>query len=126
MVEASATKKEGSNRMKKRKFTPEYKAKIILELLKEEKQLNEIAAKESINPNQLRAWRKEFLENAPRAFSGNKDEREQKQKASDLQDERQELMAKVGQLTIEVDWLKKKSIEVYGPEYEKKFSKRPF
>ncbi|MHB1453238.1 MAG: transposase [Saccharofermentanales bacterium] len=112
--------------MKKRKFTPEYKAKIVLELLKEEKQLNEIAARENINPNQLRTWRKEFLENAPRVFTGNKDEREQKQKATELQDERQELMAKVGQLTIEVDWLKKKSIEVYGPEYEKKFSKRPF
>jgi transposase-like protein len=112
--------------MKKRNFTPEYKAKIVLELLKEEKQLNEIAAEESINPNQLRAWRKEFLENAPKVFSGNKDEREQKQKAAELQDERQELMAKVGQLTIEIDWLKKKSVEVFGPDYEKKFSKRPF
>ena len=112
--------------MKKRNFTPEYKAKIVLELLKEEKQLNEIAAKESINPNQLRAWRKEFLENAPKVFSGNKDEREQKQKAAELQDERQELMAKVGQLTIEIDWLKKKSVEVFGPDYEKKFCKRPF
>ena len=112
--------------MKKRNFTPEYKAKIVLELLKEEKQLNEIAAKESINPNQLRAWRKEFLENATRVFTGNKEEREQKQKEQDQQDERQELMAKVGQLTIEVDWLKKKSVEVFGPDYEKKFSKRPF
>lgn len=111
--------------MKKRNFTPEYKAKIVLELLKEEQQINEIAAKESINPNQLRSWRKEFLENAPRVFTGNKEEREQKQKAAELQDERQELMAKVGQLTIEVDWLKKKSVEVFGPEYEKKFSKRP-
>ena len=112
--------------MKKRNFTPEYKAKIVIELLKEEKLLNEIATNESINPNQLRAWRKEFLENAPRVFSGNKEERDQKQKATELQDERQELMAKVGQLTIEVDWLKKKSVEVFGSEYEKKFSKRPF
>ena len=51
--------------MKKRSFTPEYKTKIIIEILKEEKLLNEIAAKENISPNQLRSWRKEFLEKAP-------------------------------------------------------------
>jgi len=112
--------------MKKRNFTPEYKTKIVLELLKEEKLLNEISAKENINPNQLRAWRKEFLDNASRAFMGSKQERDQKQRDADIEEERQELMAKVGQLTIEVDWLKKKSVEVFGPEYEKKFSKRPF
>jgi len=112
--------------MKKRNFTPEYKTKIVLELLKEEKLLNEISAKENINPNQLRAWRKEFLDNASRAFMGSKQERDQKQRDSDIEEERQELMAKVGQLTIEVDWLKKKSVEIFGPEYEKKFSKRPF
>ena len=124
MAVITVTKKEGSNRMKKRNFTPEFKAKIVLELLKEEKQLNEIATKESINPNQLRTWRKEFLENAPKVFTGSKKEREQKEKEQAEQDERQELMAKVGQLTIENDWLKKKSVEIYGPEYEKKFSKR--
>ena len=118
--------REGSNRMKKRNFTPEYKTKTVLELLKEEKLLNEISAKENINSNQLRAWRKEFLDNASRAFIGNKKEKEQRQKDLDLEEERQELMAKVGQLTIEVDWLKKKSVEVFGSEYEKKFSKRPF
>ena len=112
--------------MKKRRFTPEQKTRIVLELLKEEKMLNEISNRENINPNQLRAWRKEFLDNASRAFTGNKEEREQKQMAQELQEERQELMAKVGQLTIEVDWLKKKSVEIFGSEYEKKFSKRPF
>ena len=42
---------------------------IVLKLLKEDKLLSEIAAKGNINPNQLRSWIKEFLENASRAFS---------------------------------------------------------
>lgn len=112
--------------MKKRSFTPEYKTKIVLEILKEEKLLNEIATNENISPNQLRSWRKEFMDNASRAFTGNKEERDLKLRDQELQEERQALMAKVGQLTIEVDWLKKKSVEVFGPDYEKKFSKRPF
>lgn len=40
-----------------------------------------------------------------------------------MEQDRNELMAKVGQLTIEVDWLKK-SAEMLGPDYEKKFNKR--
>jgi len=41
-----------------------------------------------------------------------------------MEQDRNELLAKVGQLTIEVDWLKKKSAEMLGPDYEKKFNKR--
>jgi len=112
--------------MTKRQFTAEFKTKIVVELLREEQSLNEIATKNDISPNQLRNWKKEFLENASKAFSNSKQEREEKQKAKAAQEERQDLMAKVGQLTIENDWLKKKSVQVFGPDYEKKFSKRQF
>ena len=37
-----------------------------------------------------------------------------------------EYAKKVGQLTMQVDWLKKKSEELLGPDYESKFSKKPF
>ena len=112
--------------MTKRQFTAEFKTKIVVELLREEQSLNEIATKNDISPNQLRNWKKEFLENASKAFSNSKQEREAKQMAKAAQEERQDLMAKVGQLTIENDWLKKKSVQVFGPDYEKKFSKRQF
>jgi transposase-like protein len=112
--------------MTKRQFTAEFKTKIVVELLREEQSLNEIATKNDISPNQLRNWKKEFLENASKAFSNSKQEREEKQKAKAAQEERQDLMAKVCQLTIENDWLKKKSVQVFGPDYEKKFSKRQF
>ena len=93
--------------MGRRQFTPEFKTRIVLELLREEKPLGELAAEHEISPNQLRNWKKEFLENATRVFSESKQEKELRAKEKAMDEERRELMAKVGQLTIEVDWLKK-------------------
>ena len=104
--------------MGRRQFTPEFKTRIVLEFLREEKPLGELAAEHKISPNQLRNWKKEFLENATRVFSESKQEKELRAKEKAMDEERRELMAKVGQLTIEVDWLKKKSAEVLGPDWE--------
>ena len=54
--------------MTRRTYTPEYKAKLVIEVLQGEKELNTIAAENSISPNMLRNWKAEFLENAGRAF----------------------------------------------------------
>ena len=43
---------------------PEYKAKLVIEVLQGEKELNTIAGENSISPNMLRNWKAEFLENA--------------------------------------------------------------
>jgi transposase-like protein len=112
--------------MKRRQFTPEFKTKIVLELLREEKTLSEIASEHDISPNQLRNWKNEFVENAVKVFSQNRDVKESKANEKEMEQDRNDLLAKVGQLTIEVDWLKKKSAEILGPDYEKKFTKRPF
>ena len=93
--------------MKKRQFSPEYKSKLVLESLKEEKTLSEIAAREGISRVQLQNWKKEFLENAGRVFSQSRDDREARQLIKETQEREQDLMAKIGQLTVEVDWLKK-------------------
>ena len=50
--------------MKKRTFSAEFKAKVVLEVLKGEKELNTIAQENEIAPNQIRNWKSEFLENA--------------------------------------------------------------
>lgn len=92
---------------KRRTFTAEFKTKLVLELLREEKQLGEIAQDNGISPNQLRNWRKEFLENAAKVFSESKQEKELRAKEKEMDEQLHELMAKVGQLTIENDWLKK-------------------
>ena len=89
-------------------FSPEYKAKIAIEILRELNTLSEIGAREGIAPKLLSTWRREFLDNAYRAFSVTKDERAANNAARASSDREQELLAKIGQLTYECDWLKKK------------------
>ena len=92
-----------------RMYAPEYKAKIVMEILRENNTISEIGAREGISPKQLGNWKKEFVENAYRAFSVTKDEKAAKSTVKAHQEREQELLAKIGQLTYEVDWLKKKS-----------------
>ena len=84
--------------MRKRTFSPEFKAKIVLELLKGEKELNLLASEYEIAPNQLRNWKSEFLANATNAFDNKKDEK-LKESLKTSEAEKDELYKKVGQLT---------------------------
>jgi len=105
---------------KRRSFSAELKTKLVLELLREEKTLGEIAQEHGISPNQLRNWKVEFLEKAVRVFSESKKEKELRVREKEVDEQLHELMAKVGQLTIENDWLKKKSPQVLGRSWESK------
>ena len=110
--------------MKKRVFTAEFKAKVVLEVLRGEKEINEIASEHEIAPNQIRNWKNEFLENASNVFDNKKDKAlQEKVKEQELETDR--LYKKVGQLTTQVDWLKKKSEETLGPDWESQFTPRP-
>ena len=92
---------------KRRNFTPEQKAKIVMEVLREEKTLNEIAAEYEIHPNLLSRWKAEFINNVARAF-GKEAEEVEKVKQS-YEKEKEELLKQIGQLSYENAWLKKKS-----------------
>jgi len=92
---------------KRRNFKPEEKAKIVIEILKEEKTLNEIAAEYEIHPNLLSRWKTEFINNAGRVFSKEIDEVEKVKQS--YEKEKDELLKQIGQLSYEVAWLKKKS-----------------
>jgi transposase-like protein len=59
---------------KRRRFKPEFKAEVVLEVLREEKTLSEIAADYGVHPNQLSRWKAEFIRNASRVFSKETDE----------------------------------------------------
>ena len=109
----------------RRNFSAEFKTKLVLQLLKGEKGLNVLATENDIQPNLLRNWKKEFLANASLAFD-NKREDNLREKLAEERKEKAEYAKKVGQLTMQVDWLKKKSEEVVGPDYESKFSPKPF
>ncbi|WP_432422610.1 IS3 family transposase, partial [Thermoanaerobacterium thermosaccharolyticum] len=93
---------------KRRNFTPEQKAKIVLEVLREEKTLNEIAAEYEIHPNMLSRWKAEFINNAAMVFSKETDELEKVKKT--YEKEKEELLKQIGQLSYENAWLKKKNL----------------
>ena len=90
---------------KKRQFTSEFKVNVVLELLREERTLGEIASAYQINPNQLATWRREFLERAPGLFDEPKAMRAQRKADQEVVVERDRLLKTVGQLTMERDFL---------------------
>ena len=79
----------------------------------------------NIQPNLLRNWKKEFLDKASVVFDDSREDN-LKEKLALERKEKAEYAKKVGQLTMQVDWLKKKSEETLGPDYESKFSPKPF
>lgn len=90
----------------RKSYTPTFKAKLVQELLKEEKTLAQLAAEHGVHPNQLRQWKNLALEGLPNLFERDKANRDQQ-----LQNEaeREALYAQIGRLTTELIWLKKKS-----------------
>lgn len=92
--------------MMKRKFTSEYKVKLVMEVLKEEGTVSEIAAEHQVNPNQLANWRREFLERVPTIFDKTKQERERRKEEENAENEKAQMLKMIGQLTIERDFLK--------------------
>ena len=109
----------------RRNFSAKFKSDLVIELLKGEKDLNTLATENNIQPNLLRNWKKEFLNNASVVFDDKREEN-LKEKFAEERKEKAEYAKKVGQLTMQVDWLKKKSEEICGPDYESKFSPKPF
>lgn len=110
--------------MKKRVFSAEFKAERVLEVLKGEKEINEIATEHELAPNQIRNWKNEFLENAANVFDNKKDKALQ-EKVKEQEQETDRLYKKVGQLSTQIDWLKKKSEELLGSDWENRFTSRP-
>jgi len=86
------------------KLDSSLKAKVALEAIKGEKTIAQLASEYGVHPNQIGQWKKRLLEGLPGLFS---DKRKKKEKDSEeLSDE---LYRQIGQLKVELDWLKKKS-----------------
>lgn len=92
---------------KRNRYTSEFKTKVVLEVLREEQTLNEIAAKYEVSPVMVSRWKAEFIERASMVFDKKSSETEKMKK--EYQSKQEHLEKLVGQLTVEVDWLKKKS-----------------
>jgi transposase len=88
-------------RRARRKFTPEFKVKVVIESLKERDTLAVLAKRFELHPNQITAWRREFLDRSPDLFK----EVGARSDASVADAER--LYAQIGRLKVENDFLKK-------------------
>jgi transposase-like protein len=94
--------------MKTRKhYSPQQKAQIVLELLKEEKTVAQIASEYGIHPNQLHRWKKQALENFHRLFEDG--QKAEVAKKADQERQLNELYTEIGKLTTQLNWIKKKS-----------------
>ena len=102
-------KREGRKMSKKRTvYSAEFKTRLVLEVLREEKTLNEIASANNINPKNLQNWKKLFLENAEVAMEPAKAVKEYKDEVAKLQVEVDDYAKIVGQLTKENNWMQGK------------------
>lgn len=87
----------------RRKFTADFKSKVVIEALKERSTIEELAKKYEVHPTQINTWKREFLGKAASLFD-DKNEHDDKQKEADTE----RLYAQIGQLKVENDFLKKK------------------
>ena len=87
-------------RAKRRKFSAAFKAEVAIASLKERESLAELSKRFEVHPNMISKWKKEFLERSVEIFSTQPPE-------VDFDAEREKLYAKIGQLEVERDWLKK-------------------
>lgn len=81
-----------------------FKARVALEALKEEKTMAQLSSEFGVHANQIRQWRQKLLDELPQLFSD-------RRKKADKENEEttSELYRQIGQLKVEIDWLKKKS-----------------
>ena len=96
---------------RKMKYSDEFKTKVILEVLKEEKPLAEIASMYGIHKTSIRDWKKQFLENIQLAVNPAKGISKYREKIKQKNAEKDELYKQIGKLTSQLDWAKKKSSE---------------
>ena len=96
-------------------YTPEFKTKVVLELIQGDKELGEICSEYSLNPNMVRNWKREFLDNAYRAFSESAEKKASRRKEAELKKTNDQMLRTIGQLTLERDFLQQ-SFRTVGQE----------
>jgi len=86
----------------RRKFSKEFKTKVVLEALKERETLESLAKKYELQPTQISLWKAQAISNFSTVFSN--ENIEDNKKEEDIQN----LYAQIGQQKVEIDFLKKK------------------
>ena len=92
----------------RRNFSPEFKTKLVIELLESGKTLNEIASKYDVLPKSLITWKKQFIENASIVFEESVPSKKYKDEIKEKEQKIEELEKTLGRTVMERDWLSKK------------------
>mgnify|MGYP001816303812 CR=1 FL=1 len=88
----------------RRNHSAEFKARVALEALKGIKSMSELASEYEVHPNQISTWKKQVLAELPGIFSDRR-----KREADGGEELKARLYEQIGQLQVELNWLKKKS-----------------
>ena len=88
----------------RKRYDAAFKAKVALEAIKAERTLAQLSSDYGVHPNQIGQWRKQLLAELPTVFSERRKAGEQAHEEKEA-----ELYRQIGQLKVEVEWLKKKS-----------------
>jgi len=88
----------------RKRYSAKIKAQVALSAINEGKTLSELSSEFGIHANQIVRWKKELLSRAEEVFA-----READKRAQDAEVREAELYRQIGQLKVELDWLKKKS-----------------
>lgn len=91
----------------RKSYPPEQKAKIVLELLKEEKTPAQLSSETGVHINQLLKWKKVAMDALPKVFERKNQEINELRKEAEKKEE--ELFKEIGKLSTQLEWLKKKS-----------------
>ena len=89
---------------KRRNHSAAFKAKIAMAAAKGDKTIAELASEYQVHPNQITQWKNQLFESLPEIFS-----RRRRKDRDDQEELTAELYQQIGQLKVELDWLKKKS-----------------
>ena len=97
-------------RRKRRNHSSSFKAKVAVAALKGDKTLAELAEQFDVHPNQITDWKRQLAGNADQVFGGSE------KQAEESEHKIKELHAKIGQLTMERDFLERGLERIHGPK----------
>ena len=92
---------------KRKRLSASQKAQIVLEAIREEKSVAQIASENSLHPNQIHKWKKQALEDFVQLFE--EDRKGERDREAEHEKQLNELYAELGRLSAQLSWLKKKS-----------------
>ena len=89
-------------------YSAEFKKKIVLEVLRVDYTISEIAVKHRLHPNRISTWKVQFLKSCEQVFRNSSAEERLKELEKSQNKREEDFLKQIGSLTVELNWAKKK------------------